>query len=121
MRKWLPAAVMVLFAAAFGIVSIVLQQTRSRKPSQAGEVIKQFVANPLEFTTNNFKGGIGVAFGMDASSGLPSVHGVIPGTPAEAAGLRKGDVLLRINNTPTQGQSLVQVVDQLRGFTIGSV
>jgi carboxyl-terminal processing protease len=111
---------MVLFGLAFWAVFLVLRSQSSRAP-HIGQAVQQLIANPVEFATNNFKGGIGAALFIDPSSGLPTVNGVISGTPAEAAGLQKGDIILKINDSPALGKSLVQVVDQLRGFTVGSV
>ena len=37
------------------------------------------------------------------------------GSPALAAGLQEGDVLLEVNDAPVEGQTLQEVVDQVRG------
>jgi carboxyl-terminal processing protease len=58
---------------------------------------------------------------MDASTGLPKVAGVLPGSPAESAGLRAGDFLLKVEGQPTAGQPLAQVTEEIRGLTLGRV
>jgi S1-C subfamily serine protease len=120
-RRWVSAAILLLFAAIFWVAFALLQRNHPSQKSHISDTIQQVVAHPVAFATNNFKGGIGIAFGVDAVSNLPIVHGVIPGSPAEAAGLRKGDVIVKINDVPTKGKALIQVVEELRGFTIGSV
>ena len=49
------------------------------------------------------------------------VQGVGVGSPAEAAGLHVGDVILEVNGQATTSHSLRQVVDTFRGFVGGSV
>jgi C-terminal processing protease CtpA/Prc len=44
-------------------------------------------------------GYVGIMFEVDESSGGYSIEKVIPGTPAETAGLQAGDVLVALNGT----------------------
>jgi S1-C subfamily serine protease len=90
-------------------------------PVATNNLFHEFTTDPIRFATNRFTGGIGVALGMDPGSGLPYVIGVITGTPAEQAGLKKGDIILKINDKSTQGRSLLQVVEQVRGFSLGTL
>lgn len=48
-------------------------------------------------------------------NGAYTVLSVFPGTPAAAAGMRKGDVLLAVNNAPVSNSSLVQLRTTLSG------
>lgn len=60
-------------------------------------------------------GGIGVMIEPDSSSGCVHVTFVVPGTPAEQAGLRVGDVITAVNGAPTKGLSVDAVSMRLRG------
>jgi len=58
-------------------------------------------------------GGIGLELGME--EGLAKVVTAIEGTPAARAGLRSGDLLLRVDDQPVRGRTLAEVVKLLRG------
>jgi membrane-associated protease RseP (regulator of RpoE activity) len=79
------------------------------------------VANSLAPIKRQFNGGVGLQLKMDVSTGLPEVAGVVRGSPAETAGLRAGDLLLKVGDQATTGQSLAQVVEEIRGLTLGRV
>ena len=59
------------------------------------------------------------AFGLDKSRGS-LVTGVMPGTPAEKAGLQKGDVILRLNGESIENSSVLrnEVADARADATI---
>lgn len=57
--------------------------------------------------------GIGTELTRDESH--PKIISPIDDTPAARAGLKPGDIILRINDQPTEGISLKEAVDQLRG------
>jgi carboxyl-terminal processing protease len=59
--------------------------------------------------------GIGVMIAADEASGNVHVTYVVPGTPAERAGLRVGDVLLTIDGTAIKGMSVDNASRLLRG------
>jgi len=82
---------------------------------------KEIISNSVQFAKDSFTGGIGVILMPDPVTGIPRVRKTIPGTPAEKAGLRDGDLLLEINGISTAGKGLAQVIDMLRGWTISSV
>ncbi len=60
-------------------------------------------------------GGIGVMIEADATSQSVRVSYVVPGTPAERAGLQVGDVITAVNGTSTKGLDVAGVSSKLRG------
>jgi len=59
--------------------------------------------------------GIGVMIAADEASGNVHVTYVVPGTPAERAGVRVGDVLLTIDGTAIKGMTVENASRLLRG------
>jgi carboxyl-terminal processing protease len=57
--------------------------------------------------------GIGVRVSGDTNAVV--VGSVIPGTPAEEAGLRRGDKIVAVDGTSTAGETIDQVVARVRG------
>ena len=58
-------------------------------------------------------GGLGIEIGMEA--GVVKVIAPIEGTPADLAGIKAGDYIVRINDTQVQGKSLMEAVKMMRG------
>ena len=58
-------------------------------------------------------GGIGIHF--EESNGYPLIFGVLPGTPAEIAGLKKGDSITHINGRDLKGLKKSEVFSLLHG------
>src|ERR1700733_11815344 len=87
----------------------------ARQPSTSTSTLDQAITNPAIFAENHFKGGIGAMRTMDPQSGSRKVVQVVNGSPAEKAGLSKGDVIARFNGTAMGGKPLAQIVDELRG------
>jgi C-terminal processing protease CtpA/Prc len=78
-------------------------------------------ANSLAKIKREFTGGVGMAMKMDVSTGLPIAVEVLRGSPAESAGLRAGDIILKVGDRATAGQPLLQVVEEIRGMILGWV
>lgn len=60
-------------------------------------------------------GGIGVMIQPDTATGFVRITYVLPGTPAERAGLEVGDLVTAVNGTPTKGLTVDGVSSMLRG------
>ncbi len=58
-------------------------------------------------------GGLGIEIGMEA--GVVKVIAPISDTPAEKAGIKAGDYIVRINNEQVQGKTLMEAVKLMRG------
>lgn len=65
-----------------------------------------------EGTSGEF-GGLGIEVGME--DGFVKVISPIDGTPAERAGIKPGDLIIRLNETPVKGMSLNDAVNIMRG------
>ncbi len=59
--------------------------------------------------------GIGVMLRPETDTGLTYVQGVLPGSPAERAGMREGDRILSVEGRSLKGAKLTEVVQLLRG------
>ena len=58
-------------------------------------------------------GGLGIEIGMEA--GVVKVIAPIADTPAEKAGIKAGDYIVRINDDQVQGKTLMEAVKLMRG------
>ena len=67
----------------------------------------------LQSMTQGSFGGIGIVVGV--RDNFPTVISPIEGTPAWRAGLRSGDVIVRIEGKTSSGLSIEEVADRLRG------
>jgi carboxyl-terminal processing protease len=59
--------------------------------------------------------GIGVQVAPDDGKGGVVVGKVFPDTPAEAAGLKRGDRVVAVDGQPTTGQTQDQIISSIRG------
>jgi carboxyl-terminal processing protease len=66
-----------------------------------------------------FKGnryvGIHIALGFDDQEKRPKIHEVVEGGPADRAGCKPGDLIDFINGVDTEGMTVVDAVNRLRG------
>jgi carboxyl-terminal processing protease len=58
---------------------------------------------------------VGIGAVMDVAQDVPIIQSVIPGGPADRAGLRSGDKILEVDGTSTGGQTIDTVVKRIRG------
>lgn len=63
-------------------------------------------------TTGEF-GGLGIVVGME--DGFVKVVSPIDDTPAQKAGIKSGDLIIRLDNKPVKGMSLDEAVKLMRG------
>jgi carboxyl-terminal processing protease len=73
---------------------------------------KQEYAELQTITSGQF-GGLGIE--VTQENGFLKVVSPIDDTPAAKAGVKAGDLIVRINNTPTKGLDLQAAVDMMRG------
>ena len=67
----------------------------------------------MQTDTKGEFGGLGIEIGMEA--GVVKVISPISDTPAEKAGIKAGDYIVRINNEQVQGKTLMEAVKLMRG------
>ena len=67
----------------------------------------------METETSGKFGGLGIEVGMEA--GVVKVISPIDNSPAEKAGVKAGDYIVKINDTQVQGKTLTEAVDLMRG------
>ncbi len=67
----------------------------------------------LQESTSGEFGGLGIELGSE--DGFLKVISPIDDTPASAAGIQPGDLIVKINGQPTKGMSLIQAVEKMRG------
>ena len=69
--------------------------------------------NEMQTDTKGEFGGLGIEIGMEA--GVVKVISPIDGTPAEQAGIKAGDYIVKIGKEQVQGKSLMEAVKLMRG------
>ena len=67
----------------------------------------------LRVGTSGEFGGLGIVVGME--DGFVKVISPIDDTPAQRAGIKAGDLIIRLNETPVKGMSLDEAVKIMRG------
>ncbi len=67
----------------------------------------------MQTDTKGEFGGLGIEIGME--SGVVKVISPIDGTPAEKAGIKAGDFIVKIGTEQVQGKSLMEAVKLMRG------
>ena len=67
----------------------------------------------LQIGTSGEFGGLGIEVGME--DGFVKVIAPIDDTPASRAGIRAGDLIIRLDETPVKGMTLNEAVNMMRG------
>ncbi len=73
----------------------------------------------MQTETKGEFGGLGIEIGMEA--GVIKVITPIDGTPADKAGIKAGDYIVKINKEQVQGKSLMESVKLMRGIVGTSI
>jgi len=73
----------------------------------------EFPASDIATINSGASADIGVS--IDRSAEGARIVEVLPGSPAARAGLRPGDVIVAVNNTPVQGYKIAAVTAMIRG------
>ncbi|MBQ7839409.1 MAG: S41 family peptidase [Lachnospiraceae bacterium] len=69
----------------------------------------------LQNKTQGIYYGIGARVGIDTDTELARIAGVIPGTPAEEAGLLANDLIYKVDDVMVQGMDLSSIVAKVKG------
>lgn len=69
----------------------------------------------LQVNTHGEFGGLGIEVTLDKESGAVKVISPLDDTPASKAGIKSGDLIIRIGDTAVRGLTLDKAVDILRG------
>ena len=73
----------------------------------------------MQTDTRGEFGGLGIEIGMEA--GVVKVISPIDGTPAEKAGIKAGDFIVKIGKEQVQGKTLMEAVKLMRGPVVTSI
>lgn len=76
-----------------------------------------FPPNDYQLSQSNFQGtfsGIGAEVGLNKDN-QPVILSIVANSPAEAVGVKTGDIILAVDGKPTDGMSLTDVVLLIRG------
>jgi carboxyl-terminal processing protease len=65
-------------------------------------------------STNSFVG-IGLMLASIGSNQTITIEGTVPNSPAAVAGLTQGEIVEKIDGTPTAGMNIKQCVDMIHG------
>ncbi len=89
-QTWLAVLALILFAAAPALAG----GERKKCPYTTQECLDHMAAKMKD------SGWVGVELDVDEATGAMSVKKVVPGSPAEKAGIQVGDVLAALNGVP---------------------
>lgn len=95
----------MVWGAISGMVNSLDDPYTSFLPPKENEEFKQDIGGAFE--------GIGAQLGMEDNTVM--VIAPLKGNPAEKAGIRAGDYILKVNDEPTNGWTVQQAVTKIRG------
>ncbi|HEX4622228.1 MAG TPA: S41 family peptidase [Myxococcaceae bacterium] len=72
-------------------------------------------ANDLQVDLKGIYSGVGFQSHYDAANGMLDVTGIIPGTPAERAGMKPGDRILAVDGVPFKQRPEHDMLSAIRG------
>jgi hypothetical protein len=102
---WSPDGTRIAFVSdRTGIPEVFIVQTEGGSPVQV-----------TRFADVLPKKEVLAGLGLSYESGDPEVKLVVPGSPAEAAGIKEGDMIVRVDGVDTKGMTHDQVAPLLKG------
>lgn len=118
-----PTVAILVACGVCGAAFLVWRSASSRSESSGllGRTFKTAVTNPVEFAKERFTGGIGVGVGNNPAFSFPVINAVAASSPADTAGLRVGDLIIKVDGISTSNRPLAQVAEDIRGFSRGQL
>ncbi|SRR6266571_611338 len=111
----------IIGVAVFALWMARTRSARRSNQDSLSDTLHSAITNPVVFAKSRFTGGVGAILVADPATGVPLIHNVVAGSPAEKAGLREGDHIVQIDGVATTGRTLAQNVESIRGFAASSV
>lgn len=77
-----------------------------------------YTAEELEQVRSSSEGifyGIGASITIDEETESAKIASVLPDTPAEEAGLKDNDIIVAVDDEPTAGKDLTEIVSEIKG------
>ena len=77
-----------------------------------------YTAEQLEQVRSQSEGvfyGIGASITIDEETESAKIASVLPDTPAEEAGLKDNDIIVAVDDEPTAGKDLTEIVSEIKG------
>lgn len=71
--------------------------------------------NSMTEETSGIYKGVGAYIGLDTATGAPVFTGIMPGTPAEKAGLKVGDIICEVDGVDTLSMDTAEVANLVKG------
>jgi C-terminal processing protease CtpA/Prc len=118
LRLWSIFALLVM--GVFVIWRVAEYSAKRSGRKSPDHTLYSAATNPLAFARSRLTGGVGAILTVDPATGVPLVVSVIPGSPAEKAGLRAGDLVIKVNGVATRGRTLAENIESIRGFVMGN-
>src|SRR5262245_8434512 len=109
MRRIVLIAGSVVLIAIIVFASWATQSHRATAPSgndPMREIVRSAMTNSMALMKKEFTGGVGVMLRTGPGPTETMIQGVGVGSPGEQAGLRVGDIIVRVNDWPTAGRPL---------------
>src|SRR5688572_27925347 len=102
---------MIVGAVAGVLISLNFQAIADRDPHSSYLDAEAF--RELQVGTQGQFGGLGIEVGME--DGFVKVISPIEDTPAHKAGVKPGDLIIKLDDTPVKGMPLNDAVKRMRG------
>jgi hypothetical protein len=118
-------AIAILIVGVICGAAILTWRAASSRPLQTleslGQALETAATNPVEFAKNQITGGIGVALATNRGDSFPVIKAVNANSPADRAGLREGDLLIKVDGLSASNRPLRQIAGDIKGFSGGQL